>query len=185
MPPGRLNGGAIKGSLPTARNDMLWGLSTHCASPSGGSSLQCVHWRVMRENVCHAPFLPTLPLLRPSPSPVSFADILPRWGRNKLSTKCRQLESKTGNFRKKFPVLRRLNVKGGIPPNYAAWAKGCLQSDPPPLGEDHFLPLHAQKSRGLDASRSGGSKPLLFSGLRFNRGSPRRPSCPSSGRRPA
>ena len=33
----------------------------------------------------------------------------------KLSTKCRQLESKTGNFRKKFPVLRRLNVKGGIP----------------------------------------------------------------------
>ena len=33
----------------------------------------------------------------------------------KLSTLCRQLEGKTGNFRKKFPVLRRLNVKGGIP----------------------------------------------------------------------
>ena len=31
----------------------------------------------------------------------------------------------------------------------------------------------------------GRSKPLLFSGLRFNQGSPRRPSCPSSGRRPA
>ncbi len=25
MPPERLNGGAIRGSLPTARNDMLWG----------------------------------------------------------------------------------------------------------------------------------------------------------------
>ena len=33
----------------------------------------------------------------------------------KLSTMCRQLESKNGNFRKKFPFLRRLYVKGGIP----------------------------------------------------------------------
>ena len=29
MPPERLNGGAIRGSLPTARNDTLWALSTH------------------------------------------------------------------------------------------------------------------------------------------------------------
>ena len=36
-------------------------------------------------------------------------------GRPKLSTKCRPLEGKTGNFRKEFPVLRKLNVKGGIP----------------------------------------------------------------------
>ena len=36
-------------------------------------------------------------------------------GHPKLSTKCRQLEGKNGNFRKKFPFLRELNVKGGIP----------------------------------------------------------------------
>ena len=34
--------------------------------------------------------------------------------RVKLSTECRQLESKNGNFRKKFPFLRRLNVKGAF-----------------------------------------------------------------------
>ena len=32
-----------------------------------------------------------------------------------LSTKCRQLENKNGNFQKMFPFLHRLDVKRGIP----------------------------------------------------------------------
>ena len=39
MPPERLNGGAIMGSLPTARNDMLWGLSTVCAAQQKAAPL--------------------------------------------------------------------------------------------------------------------------------------------------
>ena len=48
---------------------------------------------------------PTVPRIKPQAAK----------GRLKLSTKCRQLEGKKGNFRKKFPFLRKLNVKGGIP----------------------------------------------------------------------
>ena len=71
----------------------------------------------------------------------------------KLSTKCRQLESKNGNFRKKFPFLRRLNVKGGLP--------STLHNPPMRVGT---LPHGRRVVYSLSGSHAFAWKPLFLTG---------------------